>query len=289
MTMQVEKHALWHAWAMGAIFLFLPVLRAVQQSALQLPQTSQSCSVDLLSWEEGDTTIPADALQGAGIIGVECGNSRLSELITARIDYLTIPSLGKLWLCQNITDAIVTASLDADTLFSEIDFERERFEEVISLSHARRDRDLVTTNLAILTESRGLGIAVGDLSFDNGTSDTGDALAFAPGGMSTLFSNRELRQSKEKAHAKRLLPNMLEPFGAQPEENHGLYSEIAWTHLNSRPLGECNRVSRMEQLLAQRAMADRLSFLTSRRSKDNVSLLTTIQSGKKKLDVALLT
>lgn len=263
---------------MRAIFLSLPALCVAQQSTLQLPGAAKPCSVDVQCWEAVNFKLPRKAVQVARIIGVECDIARPSELATVMITYHMALSRVELWRCQHVTKAALTASLDADTVLSEIYYEQRQIEE---LSQVHRDRVLGTTNLAILTASTGLGIIAGALSFSNATSDAGGSLVFASGGISTLFSIRGLRQLKAKGNTYGALPNMLEPFLAQPEGVNRFYPDIVWTYLDSRPPGAGNQETRKEQVLAQWESEGWLRLSTPRKTKQRIAFLTTWLSDEK--------
>lgn len=287
--MQAEKRQSLAVLTLGMLLLFLPAKCAAQAVLPLLPKVTEPCPGDPTGQKGMGLKLPSNAVQIARIIGVCSKLARLSELTTARITHHMSPSLEELWLRQGIAEAVITASLDVDSALSEIDYEQRQIEELMRHSQVRRDRALGTTNLAILTASTGVGIIAGALSFSNATSDAGDALAFATGGISTLFSLRGLRQSKQKGHVEGVLPNMLEPFLTQPQKNHHHYPEIVWAYLDSRPSGGSNRPTRIELLLAQWEMEGMLIVPAKHGSKNKISLLTTTRSGDKKLDMALLT
>ncbi len=284
--MTAMKHAKRHfrvvlfIWVLA---LFLPArIYVAQESAPQLPTAAKPCSSDFQPQEEMRLKLPPNALQVARVIGVDCDLARLSQLTTSESAAQgRVRSLEELSLRQEITDTVVTASLDVDSVLNEIDYEQRQIYELIRISQTRHDRALGTTNLAVLTVSTGLGIVAGALSFSDITSDLGDVLGFASGGISTLFSVRGLRQTKEKGHAEGVLPSMLGPFFADPAAQQRLYAEAAWTYLNSVPPGKSEELSRRAQLLEQWESKGRLQVPGSVRSQQRIMLFTTTQPSTK--------
>jgi hypothetical protein len=139
---------------------------------------------------EGERSeLPPNALQTARIIGVKSDIEKLSSLAAAKgTGAAPGLSLEELSLRQQITDAVVAAALDVDSVAAEIDYEREQSVELRSLWRYRRDRAIGSTNLAVLAAGTGLGIVSGLLQFSKTTSSAGNAIGFAAGGISTLFS-----------------------------------------------------------------------------------------------------
>lgn len=287
--MKSKKRQMWFVLTTGAISLLLPTICAAQAALPLLPAAVKPCSDDIHSKKGVGFRLPPNALQAARIIGVDSDLARLSELTNARVACHTARSLKELWLRQEITDAVLTASLDADSVLEEIDYEQKQLDELIRIARARRDRAMGATNLAVLTAGTGLGIVAGALSFSDATSDIGNALGFASGGMSTLLSLRSFRLVKGKGRPQWVLPNMLAAFFAQPEEAQHEYSEVTWAYLNSIPSGEGNQASRKEQLLAQWVSEGRLPLSGSPQAQQRIALLTTTRAGERKLDIALLT
>jgi hypothetical protein len=135
--------------------------------------------------------LPPNAWQMARIIGVESDIEKLSFLVVSKeAGAARGLSLEELSLHQQITEAVMAASLDVDSVSAEIDYEREQTVELRSLWRYKRDRAIGSTNLVVLAAGTGLGIVSGLLQFSETTSSAGNAVGFAAGGISTLFSLR---------------------------------------------------------------------------------------------------
>lgn len=226
------------------------------------------------------------AQQAAGIIGVEPLLVRLSSLAAAREPGAKDMSLEELSLHQQITEAVVVASLDADSVIDQIDNERAQIVELQSILLVRRQRALGTTNLATLALSTGLGAVSGVLQFSDTTKGAGNAIGFAAGGLSTLLSFHSLRQQHTGTRPEWALPSMLAPFFSEPQERSEYPADI-WAYLDTASEG-ASQTSRREQLLIQWRRAGRFPPLDSPQSKPKIALLTGTDAADKKLNMDLL-
>lgn len=228
-----------------------------------------------------------NALQMARIIDVESDIEMLSSLAAAKeASAAPGPSLAELSLRQQITDAVIAASLDVDSVAAEIDYEREQTVELRSLWRYKRDRAIGTTNVAVLAAGTGLGIVSGLLQFSKITSSAGNAVGFAAGGISTLFSLRSFRQVHGGKRPAWVLPNMLAAFLGQPEEQHSHYPDDIWAYLNSVPPGAASQASRKEQMVA--GAAGRIAPPDSPQWKRRIALLTSTNAADKDLNIELM-
>jgi hypothetical protein len=244
---------------------------------------------DTQSNEGERSQLPPNALQMARIIGVESDIEQLSSLAAAH-GAGAVPglSLEELSLRQQITDAVIVASLDVDSVAAEIDYEREQTVELRSLWRYKRDRAIGTTNLAVLAAGTGLGVVSGLLQFSKTTSSAGNAVGFAAGGISTLFSLRSYRQVHGGKRPAWVLPNMLAAFLGQPEEQHSHYPDDIWAYLNSVPPGAASQASIKEQMLAGWVAAGRIGPPDSPQWKRRIALLTSTNAADKDLNVELM-
>jgi hypothetical protein len=220
-------------------------------------------------------------------MGVEPLLTRLAPVTAAREFAGASVSLEELLLHQQITEAVVVASLNVDFAVDQIDNERAQIVELQSILLARRQRSIGTTNLATLALSTGLGAVSGVLQFSDTTKGAGNAIGFAAGGLSTLLSFHSLRQQHSESRPGWVLPNMLAPFFSETQE-HSDYPADTWAYLNSPPEGAPSQASRKEQLLAQWRRAGRFPPLDSPQSKPKIELLTSKDAAGKKLSMDLL-
>jgi hypothetical protein len=286
--MRVPKSMFLCALPVSGLLLVLLATCPAQEKRLVAIEASDR-SPDTQSDEGERSKLPPNALQMARILGVESDSEKLSSLAAAK-GAAGAPgwSLEELLLRQQITESVIAASLDVDSVAAEIDYEREQTVELRSLWRYKRDRAIGSTNLAVLAAGTGLGIVSGLLQFSKTTSDAGSAIGFAAGGISTLFSLRSFRQVHGGKRPAWILPNMLAAFLGQPEEQHSHYPDDIWAYLNSVPPGAASHASRKEQMLAGWVAAGRIAPPDSPQWKRRIALLTSTNAADKDLNIELM-
>ena len=258
------------------------------QSMFVLSATALIFSAVCIAQEPDRNKLSPTAQQVANLISIDLFLARLPAVAAAREPGATGLSLEELSLHQQITEAVVAASLDVDSVLDQIDNERAQIVELQSMILARRQRAIGTTNLATLALGTGLGAVGGILQFSETTKSAGDAIGFAAGGLSTLLSFRSLHQQHSEGRPAWILPNMLAPFFSDPQERHKDYPADTWAYLNSPPDGAASLRNRKEQLLAQWLKDGRFPPLDSPKSAPKIALLTSTDAMDKKLDMDLL-
>jgi hypothetical protein len=286
--MRVLKFMILCVLAISGLLLILFTTCPAQEGHLVATEATPRFA-DTRSNEGARSKLSSNALQMARIIGVGPDIEKLSSLAAAKGTGATPGlSLEELSLRQQITDAVTAASLDVDSVAAEIDYEREQTVELRSLWRYKRDRAIGTTNVAVLAAGTGLGIVSGLLQFSKTTSSTGNAIGFAAGGISTLFSLRSFRQVHGGKRPAWILPNMLAAFLGQPEEQHSHYPDDIWAYLNSVPSGAASQASRKEQMVAGWVAAGRIAPPDSPQWKRRIALLTSTNAADKDLNIELM-
>jgi len=191
--MRVPKSMILCALAVSGLLLVLFTTCPAQEGHLVATEANPRFA-DTQNNEGERSKLPPNALQIARIIGLESDIEKLSSLAAKGAGAAPGLCLEELSLRQQITDAVIAASLDVDSVAAEIDYEREQTVELRSLWRYKRDRAIGSTNLAVLAAGTGLSIVSGLLQFSKTTSSAGNAIGFAAGGLSTLFSLRSFRQ-----------------------------------------------------------------------------------------------
>jgi hypothetical protein len=241
-------------------------------------------STALLSQDGERYKLSPDALQVAKIIGVDPLVARLFALTNTKDPNAESgTSLEQLLLRQQITDSIVIASLDVDSVLNKIDYEREQTIELRTMLLSQRERAIGSMNTAILAIGTGLGVISSALSVSKSTSTANDVVGFTAGGLSTLLWLRSHRQQRGGQRPAWVLPNMLAPFFSESEKPPSYYSGVTWTYLNSARTGGIPQRSIKEQLLAEWLAAGRIGPLDSRRSRQKITLLTNTNAADKNL------
>ena len=287
--MRVPKSMILCALAVSGLLLVLFATCPAQESHLIATEANPRLADTQSSNEGGRSKLPPNALQMAQIIGVESDIEKLFSVAAAKgAGAAPGLSLEELALRQQITDAVIAASLDVDSVAAEIDYEREQTVELRSLWRYKRDRAIGSTNLAVLAAGTGLGIVSGLLQFSKTTSSAGNAVGFAAGGLSTLFSLRSYRQAHGGKRPAWVLPNMLAAFLGQPEEQHSHYPDDIWAYLNSVPSGADSQASRKEQMVAGWVAAGRIGPPDSPQWKRRIALLTSTNAVDKDLNIELM-
>lgn len=281
--MQAKRWRIRCALAVSVSLFILPAVCAAQGNRSEATAPNPG-STALLSQDGERFKLSPNALQIARIIAVEPLIARLSALTSTK-DLNAEPgtSLEELLLRQQITDSIVAASLDVDSVLSKIDYEREQTVELRSILLWQRERAIGSTNLAILAIGTGLGVVSSTLSFTKSTSKAGDAVGFVAGGLSTLLWLRSHRQQRGGKRPAWVLPDMLAPFFSESEGLHSYYPDDVWTYLNSAPPGGASQGSRTEQLVAEWLAAGRISPLDSPQAKQKIALLTSTNAADRNL------
>lgn len=247
---------------------------------LALPEISSAQEPDRLK-------LSPSALQAARLIGIEPLLTRLSSIRAANDPAVPGMSLEELSLHQQITEAVVAASLDVDLVVDQIDNERAQVVELQSILLERRQRAIGPTNLATLALSTGLGAVSGVLQFSDTTQGVGNAIGFAAGGLSTLLSFRGMRQQHSGSRPEWILPSMLGPLLNESPE-HSNYPADIWAYLNSAPGGAPAEPSRREHLLAEWRRASRFPPSNSPGFQSKLALLTGTDAADKKLNMNVL-
>jgi hypothetical protein len=111
--------------AVSGLLLVLFTTCPAQESQLVASEANHRLA-DPQSNEGERSKLSPKALQMARIIGVESDIEKLSSLAAANgAGAAPGPSLDELSLRQQITDAVVAASLDVDSVAAEIDYEQQ--------------------------------------------------------------------------------------------------------------------------------------------------------------------
>jgi hypothetical protein len=287
-VMRVPRSVIQSVLAVSGLLLVLFPTCTAQESHLVATEASRRFA-DTQSDEGERPRLPPNALEMARIIGVDSDIEKLFSLAATKgAGAAPGPSLEELSLRQQITNAVIAASLDVDSVSAEIDYEREQTVELRSLWRYKRDRAIGSTNLAVLAAGTGLGIVSGLLQFSKTTSSAGNAVGFAAGGISTLFSLRSFRQVHGGKRPAWVLPNMLAEFLGRPEEQHSHYPEDIRAYLNSVPLETASEGSRMEQMLAGWVAAGRIGPPDSPQRKKRIALLTSTNAADKDLTIEVM-
>lgn len=186
---------------------------------------------------------------------------------------------------QDITEAVVSASLQVDGVLAELANENAHLSELSSILQARRDRAVNLTNVANLITGTGLGIAVNAMQFSSSTANIGNSLGVGSGIASTVLSIIGIHLQHGPQRSVGGIPNMLAPlFGRQAALN-SYYPQAVLDYLRSAPIGESPaKGSRLDQLMAEWRQAGRLGPPGSA-TDQQITRLTSSLEQKTKLSI----
>ncbi|MEO8662612.1 MAG: hypothetical protein ABI693_29400 [Bryobacteraceae bacterium] len=194
------------------------------------------------------------------------------------------PTMQQLWVRQQISEAVVTASLDVQSVLAEIASEHARLMELRSILDGRRDRAVSLISAGNLVIGSGVGILVNALQFKDSTAIAGDAIGVGSGAASTLLSIIGIHLQKGPQHAVGRSPNMLSALFGRQAVLQSEYPPSVMAYLNSVPEGEAiAQGTRLEQLRHEWQRAGRLAAGKSKRVETKLDLLTSSLDGGRRL------
>ena len=231
--------------------------------------------------------IPANAEQVANEIGVMPLVLRVRALASACNDAHSI-SVEELALRQQITEAVVTASLDVDGVLAEIDHERAQILELRALLSSKRDRKINLLSLANIVTGTGSGVIGTAMQFSDRTAFTGDGVGIAGGATGVVLSILGLRQQGGTGSLG-IAPNMLAPIFGRTPELRSIYPQDVWAYLNTAPPTDPRvHVPWRDELISEWMQAGRIGPPNVSGSQKKIDLLTSRIAEHKRLSIDLL-
>lgn len=221
-------------------------------------------------------------------IGVSSLLERLMSLPATERGSGAVMSLEALSLRQQITETVVTTSLEIDGVVAEIDSELGQIAAVRAVLEARRDRALAIGSIANIVAGGATGVLGTALQFKDTTAKAGNIIGVTGGGISTFLSFIGIRQQRGGKEALGVTPNMLAKIFDRPTEFHSGYPEEIWTYLNSIPPTENTSETRRAQLLKFWSSTGRIDADNAAKAQGKIELLTSGASQQKKLTIDLL-
>lgn len=197
------------------------------------------------------------------------------------------PTLEALTLRQSISDKVLSASLDIDGAFAEIDYELGRIEEVRNQLDERRDRALKINNLAGVVTGGLSGVLSTALQFKDSTMQAGNVVGVGAGAFSTFLSILGIRQQAGGRQTLNSITNMLAKIFNRPPKEHSDYPQEVWLYLSAKPPTEAGPESRIDRLKNQWVKNGRIDSDPSRAAK-KIDLLTDTSPSPQKMSLDLL-
>jgi hypothetical protein len=238
-------------------------------------------SAQVIPGQPAEPVLSPAAAEAARLIGV---GSLVEEL--GRLPAVDSGGLRALAIRQEITDAVLAASLEADGVVAEIDNEWAQARDVRSSLESRRDRRIVANTVANILIGGGMGVTGSLVQLKN--NNVGNILGAAAGGTAVVLSLIAMRQQKGGEQRLGIAPNMLAKIFGRTAEFHSDYPEVVWTYLNSVPPAGAGPETRRARLIQYWTELGRISSESTPEGRHKIDLLTSSVSGQKLLSIDVL-
>ena len=253
-----------------------------------LAQTSQATSQQAAGASESQALgLSSEAAQVADEIGVA---RLLEQLSINRADGSRV-SLESLAVRQEITERVLSTSLDIDSVNAVIDSEIEQIRGIRADIQAKRDKAQNIINIASIVTGGVAGAVTSALQFKPSTVNLGNGIGVGGGAASVVLSIIGIR----KQGGRRSLgdsPRMLARFfGRQPDAAEAIpsvYPEEVWSYLNSAAPAQPNTGTRREQLIVKWRNEGRIKQDDSPKGERRIESLSGNISQMRRLSISEL-
>jgi hypothetical protein len=164
-------------------------------------------------------------------------------------------SLQSLVARQEITEKVLAASLDVDSVNAVIDSEVEQLRSIRSDLQSQRDKAQNIINVASIVTGGAFGAVTSAMQFKPRTVTLGNGIGVAGGVGSVLLSIVGIRKQSGGRRDLGDSPRMLARFfGRRPDATEAIpsfYPDEIWSYLNSTSPSQAKMGTRREQLIAK--------------------------------------
>jgi hypothetical protein len=233
-------------------------------------------------------TLSPEAAQVAEEIGVA---SLLDQLSGARAA-VSGASLESLVARQEITEKVLAASLEIDSVNAVIDSEVEQIRGIRAAIQAKRDKAQNIINIASVLTGGVAGAITSAMQFKPSTVNLGNGIGVGGGAGSVVLSIVGMRMQggrRPLGDSPRMLARF---FGRQPNATEAIpsvYPEEVWSYLNSAAPSKADNqsgsVTRREQLIAKWLSEGRINQDGSPRGERRIESLSGNISQLRKLSI----
>ena len=238
------------------------------------------------SQEEAGTRLSPEAAQVAGQIGVA---PLLERLLGGKGAARSPMSLESLAVRQEITERVLSASLDIDSVNAVIALEIEQIRSIRSDLQSKRDRAQNIINVASIVTGGALGVANTALQFKSSTANVGNGIGVGGGAASVVLSIVGIHKQRGGRLPLGDSPRMLAAFfGRRPDAPEAIgsdYPEKVWSYLNSATPSQPEMGTRREQLTAKWRSEGRIEQDGSPKGERRIESLTSNISYARKLNI----
>ncbi len=234
-----------------------------------------------LAFTQDFPKISPDARVLGGILGID---GTLRELLNAA------PSddIHRLKLRQQLTEAVIEASLDADSVIADIQMEEGQLQSVENYLSSRRDKAVNLANFGAALVGSGVGVAGTAMQFSSKTAIAGDVVGVVAGSAATALTIAAIRIQRGGRMQLGATPNMLAAFFGERPGLHSRYPEDVWAYLNVEPAAEVRQGTRREQLMEEWVRAGMIRGDGSVTDRNKIEFLTSGISSKTRLNLSEL-
>jgi hypothetical protein len=260
------------------VFLIAPTIAAGQDRDLGDEQTTAGGTGLPMP------QLPPNAEQVAREIGILPLVERVRTMTGSRSPGSAM-SIEELSLRQQITEAVLAASLDADDVIAEISYEQDQITGVEDrLSNAKNSKVNSLTLASIIVGSGSSAIGTG-MGFSAAATKPGYWVQVVGGVGGIVLSILALRAGGGTASVG-VAPNMLAPLLGREPETSSVYPRDVWTYLNTVPAGNPRvKVPWKEDLISEWVKAGRIGPVTAAASQPKIDRLTSGVSDPKQLSI----
>jgi hypothetical protein len=217
----------------------------------------------------------------------------------------SLTSLESLGVRQEITEKILAASLDIDSVNAIIDSEVDQLRSIRADLQAKRDKAQNIINIASIVTGGAFGAVTSALQFKPSTVNLGNGIGVAGGAGSVVLSlvgiHRQGGGRRPLGDSPRMLARF---FGRQPDAIEAIpsvYPEAVWSYLNSAAPSQpslspsnssqsnspqSNIVTRREQLVAKWHAESRINQDTSPKTQRRLESISGNISQVRKLNIS---
>jgi hypothetical protein len=190
---------------------------------------------------------------------------------------------------QEITEKVLAASLDVDSVNAVIDSEVEQIRGIRADLEAQRVKAQNIINIASMVTGGVAGAITSAFQFKPSTVNLGNGIGVAGGAGSVVLSIVGMRMQggrRSLGDSPRMLARF---FGRQPDAPEALpsiYPEVVWTYLNSAASSQPNTETRREQLITKWRSEGRINQDGSPKGERRMEAMSSNISQLRKLSIS---
>jgi hypothetical protein len=241
----------------------------------------------LLPAAQPNASAHAELLPGAQQMAANLG--LLPQL--ARLEHLqTQPpsaanALETLLVHQQITEALMRASLQLDATLAQIDNEISQAKNIEDYLTDRRDHQVNRLNLASVAAGGALGVVGSALQLSARHVRAGTVTSIAAGSVASTLSIIGLHAQRGRAEQFSFPSNMLAQLFDRPAEPNSSYPPTVWTFLNAIAPTDPNHLSRKDRLIRTWTDVERMEPADTKEGRDKIDRMTSMPGQNYRLSI----